>query len=240
MNFIKKIFCDKDYQSDRSVSLQFQKFSRGKFQDKAIISAKKTAKKYKINTSPEFANEFVRIVAEKLGDEKTLVKGAIVSTIDLTNELDFKDKKQFQGVKRYILEKEMTGKEILDLMNKFPKVFFGLSFNVKKENIELKIKPKAPKSGKPSTKKDEAPKADFCKLSTEDSKIAKSFVFEKPDFKSAFIKHTYFIDEIIIPEELKKTNDFARMREEATRKGRILREAEIDGNKIKKEINFAA
>ena len=41
-------------------------------------------------------------MAEKLGQEKTTVKGAIVSTSDLKEELQPKDVKQFQGVKRYL------------------------------------------------------------------------------------------------------------------------------------------
>ena len=90
----------------------------------------------------------------------------------------------------------------------------------KTEDSELKIKPKAPKSGKPG-KGDEKPKPDFCKLITNDSELGRSFVFEKPDFKSADINHTFFIDEIIAP---KGETDFAKIRELAKRKGRILRE----------------
>ena len=44
-------------------------------------------------------------MAEKLGDGITQVKGIVVSTRDLTGELDFQDKKQFMGVKQYILDK---------------------------------------------------------------------------------------------------------------------------------------
>lgn len=234
MNFIKKIF---DGESDNLVHLQFQKFSKGEFRNKAIIEAKKSGNKYAIKTSPEFANELVRIMAEKLGQEKTKVTGAIVSTLDLKDDLEFKDIKQFQGVKRYIIDNEMSGEGILELIEKFPKNFFALSFSVG-DDI-LKIKPKAPKSGKPG-KGDEAPKADFCSIKTTDSKIGESFIFEDSNFKKAMVKHTFLIEEIVISEELKKTNDFARMREEAKRKGKIIREIDIDGKKEKKEKEFEA
>jgi len=231
MNFIKKIF---DGQIDEKVHLQFQKFSKGEFRNRALIRAKKTGKGFTINTSSEFANELVGIVAKKLGDAQTKVTGAIISTSDLKNELDYKKIKQFQGVKKYILDKEMTGREILNLLDKFPKSFFALSFKAGEE--EVKIKPKAPKSGKPG-KGDEKPKADFCRLKTTDVGIARSFVFEKSDFKSAEIRHTFLIEELIIPKDEK---DFAKMRELAKRKGKIIREGEIDKQEIRKEVEFEA
>ena len=180
VNFIKKIF---DGKIDELVHLQFQKFSRGEFKEKAGISARNSKGKYVINTGSEFANEFVRDVAEKLGDEKTSVTGAVISTADLTGKIDFKTKKQFQGVKNYGIDKEMSGKEILKLLNDFPKTFFALSFSSK--DTELKIKPKAPMSGKPKAPKEgeERKKPDFCKIITTDKKLAESIVFENPDFK---------------------------------------------------------
>ncbi|MEX0921014.1 MAG: hypothetical protein WDZ62_02005 [Candidatus Pacearchaeota archaeon] len=235
MNFIKNIF-DKNF--DESVHLQFQKFSKGEFRNKAVIEAKKAANgKYTIKTSAEFANEFVRFLAEKLGSEKTRVKGAIVSTLDLKNDLKFKDVKQFQGVKRYLVDFEMSGNEIISLLDKFPKNFFALSFSVG-ENV-LKIKPKAPKSAKPG-KGDKSPKADFCSYKTKDPEIAKNFIFESVDFKEAKINHTFIIEDLIISDELKKTGNFKLMREEAKRKGKIIRESEIDGKKEKKELPFEA
>lgn len=234
MNFIKKIF---DERVDESVHLQFQKFSRGEFRDRALIEAKNSNGKFTIKTSSEFANEFVRIMAEKLESEKTTVTGAIVSTQDLKEELKFKEIKQFQGVKRYLIENEMSGDEIINLLNKFPKNFFALSFSVG-EDI-LKIKPKAPKSGKPG-KGDEKPKVDFCSFKTNDKKVLESFIFEGTDFKKVEINHTFIIEKIEIPEELKNSKDFAEIREKSKRVGKIVRKAEIDGQEFKREINFSA
>ncbi|MFH1787643.1 MAG: hypothetical protein ABH811_02535 [archaeon] len=231
MNFIKKIV---DGEVDELVHLQFQKFSKGEFRNRAIIEAKKTGSNYSIKTSAEFANELVRIIAKKLGDSKTTVKGAIVSTNDLTGEIEFKEKKQFQGVKRYLIYQEMSGSDIIGLLDKFPKTFFALTFN--SEGNQLKIKPKAPKSGKPG-KGDESPKANFCSLKTTDKTIAESFVFEKPDFTKAEINHTFFIDSLIMPQG---ETDFAKIREITKRKGRIIRKAVIDGQEMQKEILFEA
>ncbi len=233
MNFIKKI-SDKNF--DELVHLQFQRFSKGEFKDRAILKVKKSKDKFTINSSPEFANEMVLILSKKLGDKITKVTGAIVSTSDLTGKIDFKSKKQFQGVKSYIIDKEMSGNEITSLLNEFPKTFFGLSFNLD-ENNSLKIKPKAPKSGKPG-KTDEEPKADFCKLITNDKEIGRSFVFEVEDFKVAEIKHNFIIDKIELPQTEEK--DFAKIREMAKRGGKIIRITKIDDKQDKKEYDFLA
>ena len=231
MNFIKKIF---DGEVDDLVHSQFQKFSRGEFRDRAVIEAKQSKGKFTIKTAAEFANGMVRKVAGLLGDEKALVKGAVVSTSDLTGELDFIGKKQFQGVKRYLIESEMSGSDILNLLDKFPKAFFALSFET--GDTKLKIKPKAPKSGKPG-KGDASPKADFCRLVTKNKELGGSYVFEKPDFKKADITHHYFIDEIVKPEG---ETDFAKIRELGKRKGRVVREAVIDEQPSKSEKEFSA
>ncbi len=65
----------------------------------------------------------------------------------------------------------MSGKEIIVLLDKLPKAFFALSFEAGGD--KLKIKPKAPKAGKPG-KGGEQPKANFCKLVTKDKEIARS------------------------------------------------------------------
>ena len=232
MNFIKKIV-DKNF--DELVHLQFQKFSKGEFIYRALIYAKQTKGKYTIYTSAEFANEMVYYVAKKLGEEKTQVTGAVVSTSDLTGELDFKDKKQFQGVKRYLIDSEMSGTEIIKLLEKFPKAFFALSFKI--ENYLLKIKPKAPKSGKPKTKGGKKEKPNFCKLVTTDKEAGQSFVIESEDWKKADITHTFMIKEIIMP---KGETDYSKIRALAKRKGTIIREAIIDEKEMKRDISFEA
>jgi hypothetical protein len=234
MNFIKKI-SDKNF--DESVHAQFQKFSKGEFRNRALIEVKKSGKKYTIKTSAEFTNGLVKDMAEKLGNEKTKVTGAIVSTSDLKEELEYKEIKQFQGVKRYLIDAEMSGKEIIDLIEKFPKTFFALSFKVGEDILKIKAKaPKAPKPGKDG----ESPKADFCSLKTTDAEIGKSFVLEKEDFSKAMINHTLFIERIEIPSELKDSKDFALVREKSKRIGKLVRTAVIDDKEMKSDLEFSA
>lgn len=233
MNFIKKAI---DGNSNELTHIQFQKFSKGIFKDRAVLKVKKTKNKYTINTSPEFANELVLIAAKRLGNQKTKVTGAIVSTSDLKDKIEYTDIKQFQGVKRYLIDKEFSGDEIISLLEEFPKTFFALTFEVDEET-KLKIKPKAPKSGKPG-KGDQEPKADFCKYITTDKSIADSFIFEKEDFKKAEVKHDFLIEKIILPKTEEK--DFSKIREMAKRQGRIIRYSNIDDEKSQKEYEFTA
>ena len=239
-SFMKKIFEGKS-ENDILVHNQFQKFSRGQFNNKAMMTFGKSKDRYSVITSAEFANELVRAVAEKIGASKTHVTGGVITTADLTGQLEFSDKKQFMGIKQYVLDKDMTGTEILALCDKFPLAFTALSFTAP-DGTELKIKPKAPKSAKPSTKGgDESPKVDFCKLYTKDKAMTRAFVFDKEidldNVKKAEINNAFVIEDIILP---KNEKDFAKMRELAKRKGKVLRTIKIEGNVIKKEAGFLA
>lgn len=234
--FIKKIFNGK---RDSWTHVQFQRFSRGEFKDRAILVIKNLNGKYSISSTPEYANEMVFSLAEKNRNDKIKVNGSIFSTKDLKNELNFSSLKQFMGIKQYKIDNEMTGNQILEVCEKYPKSFIAFSFKTK--NDELKIKDKAPKSAKPSNKAEEAPKIDFCKLKTSDKKLVEDFVFDdeiKENWKKIEIKHDFLITDIIIPDELKNEKDFAKIRENADRKGKIVREIDIDGKKIRKEIDF--
>ena len=232
-SFIKKIFNEK---SDNFVHLQFQKFSKGFYKNKALIKASKSNKGYSINTSSEYANELVRNVAELINEnQKVNVTGIVVSTRDLTNELNFKNKKQFMGVKQYIIDSEMNKKEIIGICDKFSTSFIGLSFSF--DETELKIKPKPPKSAKPSTKSGEQPKVDFCKLKTNNESLVRNLIFDIPDFKKLEISHDFEITGLEIP---KNEPDPLKMRENTVRLGKIKRRMVIDGKNIEKSVEFSA
>lgn len=236
--FINKIFDD---EKDNLIHNQFSKFSRGEFKNKAMVVCKAQSNGvYKINTGPEYANELVRFLAEKLNDKNVKVNGIIVSTRDLTGELDFQNKKQFMGVKQYQIDKEMTGKEIINLCNKFPNAFFGLNFSF--NETELNIKQKAPKSSKPSQKGEAEVKVDFCKIKTKDKELVKNLLFDVKDFKEVEINHTFIIEKIVISEELKKEakDDYLKIKDKALRKGKMIRKLKIDGVEKINEKEFEA
>ena len=228
--FIKKIFEGK---SDNSVHLQFQKFSRGNFTNRALLRASSGSKGYSLWLGLEYANELIRNVAEKLADNKTQVTGVVVSTQKLDGKINYSGLKQFMGIKQYVIESEMSGSEIIKLIDSMPDVFFALSFSV--GDTTLKIKPKAPKSAKPKTS-GEPPKADFCTLKTNDGSLIDSFIWEK-GWKTIEGNHTFAISDIEMPKNISDPNELRRL---AKRKGKIIRNLTIDGHDRVIEKEFVA
>ena len=225
--FIRKIFDD---EVDELAHLQFVKYSRGEFKNKAMVTCKAQAKGiFRIGTTAEYSNELVRFLAEKIGDDEVKVSGVIMTTLDLEGQFEYDEKKNALGIKKYVLEREMSGSKMLELLDKFPKCFFGLSFSFK--GTELKIKPKSPKSAKPSSKGEAEIKVDFCKLKSDDKELVKELLFDVDGFKEVIVNHTFMIDEIVVVDELKAEagEDYKRIKEEAKRKGKVVRKLVVDG-----------
>jgi len=232
MNFIKKIFENK---IDDYTHLQFSRFGKGVFENRALLEITVSSKNVKIKTSGEFANELVALLANTIED-KTPVKGIIFSTKDLSEEsnIEFKEIKNALGIKKHFIDQELTKEQILVLVRKFPRSSFSLSFET--DYGKLKIKAKAPKAGKPG-KKGAAPKADHCTFITSNKEILNDYSFDiKQQYKKLFIIHTYKIEELIIPEEYK--NDFALARIHAKRKGKLIRKILVDEKQIEKDVLF--
>jgi hypothetical protein len=231
---IKKIF-NKEF--DEEVHSDFLKFGKGEFQDKYLIEAKKQKDNWTIKTGPEFANHFVKML---LKDVSGLIpmKGVIVTTLKLESEIGFPIKKvgNFQGIRKIEIDTEVSPKEILGLMEKYPRVFFALSFSV--NGNDLKIKPKAPKSAKPSAGDKEA-KAEFCSLKTSSSEIIKEIFFDFPDFKEISIRHTIKVNEMIYPSNVESLKP-EEIRLQSKRKGVVVRKIMIDGREEVKEAEFVA
>jgi hypothetical protein len=236
---MKKVF---EGNVDELVHQQFQKFSRGEFPGRAMVRVKNIKGKYTVATTAEYAKDLIMIFAEKLGDERTMVSGAVVSALDLEG-FDYKEKKMAMGARKYIIESEMSGNEILELCNKVEKAFFGLSFKVGED--DLKIQPKSPKSAKGAgSEKKEGKKAkiDFCKFKTHDEGIVRGLIFDEEikDFKNFEVQHNFVINEIVMSDELKEEckNDFSKLREMAKRKGKVIRKIVVDDKEIVKEAEF--
>src|SRR3989344_886691 len=228
--FIKKIFHGVN---DSNVHLQFQKFSRGNFTNRALFKASSGPKGYSLRLGSEYVNELVRNVAEKLGNNKTMVTGVIVSTQKLDGKISYNDLRQFMGIKQYIIESEMSGNDIVKLIDSMPDVFFALSFSA--GDTELKVKAKAPKSAKPKTS-DGPPKVDFCILKTGDRELIEKFVWET-GWKTIEGNHTFAINDIDMPKGISDPNELRRL---AKRKGKIIRNLTIDGKEKVVEKDFIA
>lgn len=231
---IKKIF---EGIFDEEVHTAFLKYGKGEYSNKYLVEAKKQKGNYVIKTSSEYANYFVETCLKNQG--KIKISGIIVTTLNLGNdeELGFKVEKRgnFQGIKKLQINTEVEASKILALIKKYPRVFFALSF--KTEKSELKIKAKAPKSGKPGKDSDEV-KADFCSLKTSDPSIIKEVLFDIKDFKEVRAEHKLKINEIIYPKD--SSLNPAEIREKSKRKGVVFRKIILDGNEKISESNFLA
>jgi len=232
---MKKIF---EGVFDDEVHANFLKFGRGEYKDKYLLEGKRQAKKWAIKAGAEYANFLVRKCLEKVGGAVE-VKGVIVSTLDLRDEISFEVSKvkNFQGVRKHVIDGEVEPEQIFALMDKYPKAFFALTF--KGDGFVLKIKPKAPASGKPGKNKEDGPVTDFCSLKTEDKGIVDYLFFRVGDFQEVRVNHTINVTDIVYPsnmDELKPTE----VRELAKRKGVVIRTAIVDGKEQVSEANFIA
>ncbi len=258
---IYKIFSKK---IDEEVHSEFIKYSEGIFENKYLLEAKKQKEGWAIKTSAEFVNYLVKSCLEKTKGEIE-VSGVIVSTFDLRNAMggyvfDPEEKvKQFMGIKQLVVDTKpspgmvnsiqkfkdgikqlvvdtkTSPERIIELMNKFPRAFYALTFST--PDFQIKTKAKAPKGAKPAAAGEKEVAPNFCSIKTSNNEIVQDLFFDALDFKEIKINHTIQINEIILPKEI---GDPAQMREKAIRKGKIIRKLTIDGNKKEKEIDFEA
>ncbi|MBM3232999.1 hypothetical protein FJZ18_02430 [Candidatus Pacearchaeota archaeon] len=235
---IYKIFSGK---TDESVHAEFIKYSKGIFENKYLLEGKKSKTGWTIKTSAEYVNTLVRNCLEKSAG-RIQVSGVIVSTFDVHTRAQIllgnetvKRVKQFMGIKQVVIEGQADAKNLIELMDSFPRAFFALSFS--SGDTQIKTKAKAPKSAKPSSGGDKEVSADFCTVKTNQRGIIDDLFFDCKDFIESSIRHTLSIKEITLP---KGVSDPVQIREQAKRKGTIIRILKSDGKETKKEVEFEA
>ena len=240
MGYIKKIFED---EIDQEVHDEFTKYGKGEFNNRYEIRAKqqKNGKQYKVWTSHEFSNFLVKKCMEKASDEVG-IKGIMIATFDLEDDIKFevKDVKKYMGMYKYVINTNANKQDVLDLMNKYPKIFYGLSFDI--PNGKLKVKKKSPRSAKPgSSKKDKKKsKVNFCSMKTQDMGLVKNLLFDIDlDFEEVKISHDLIINNIIYPENMSELKP-KEIRERAKREGKIIRHIYKDDREEEKETDFVA
>lgn len=236
MAVMKKIF---DGIFDDDVHVAFMKFGRGEYKNKYLLEGKKQASKWAVKSGAEFGNFFVRRCLEKISGVVEMT-GVIVSTLDLRDEIDFEIKKasNFQGVRKFAIDTEVESSKIIELMDKYPKAFFALTF--KGDNFVLKIKPKGPASGKPGKEDGDGPKVDFCSLKTKDKNLINDLFFGvESGWKEIVVSHLISVTDIVYPENIDELKP-VEIRELAKRKGKITRTTVVDGVEKVSEASFTA
>jgi len=232
-NFVQKIA---DKEVDDMVHRRFTRFSLGDFQRESVL-IKKTAKAVQVQTGFEYAMDLFLLVADILPEDTMLSgDGSITSSNkSLDKELEaIGIKVKASRGKKYTVTFELSVKDFKAAVEKLGE--YILLFKFKVEDVELKMKPSAPKPGSIKEK--------FATLKVDNKyadAVLKNFLFDvKVDkFKSAEIKSTFFIEDVEIPKEYE--NDFAMARKMAKKKGKIHRIITVDGEEKKNyELEFLA
>jgi len=212
--FIKKIWQN---EIDDSVHSQFVRFSKGSFENRALIVASRNGSA-KVRGTFDLANEFVKFVSNIA--EKLAVSGIILSKIAIDDKLGEKGAKK-GGMFSYSVEKEISS----DKLKEIAVNAYAMLLDCNAPGIQLKIKKKLPR---PSAKGAEKVNDKFCVLQLDKKfwpAVHDEFFFGLPDFKKGKVSHTYIIKEMIIP---KGEKDFEKLRVIAKRKGKIIRKATLD------------
>lgn len=233
---MKKIF---EGNFDDEVHNDFLKFGRGEYKDKYLLEGKKQAKNWSVKAGAEYANILVRKCLEKING-RVAINGVIVSTQNLNGEkmnFNFTKVSNFQGVRKHQIDGEVESSEILNFMEKFPRAFFALTFSG--PNFVLKIKSKAPTSGKPGKNKEEGVVADFCSLKTGDRGLIDYLFFGVGEFNEVKVNHTINVAEIVYPANMDELKP-VKVRELAKRKGKVIRNMIVDGKEQVSEADFVA
>lgn len=219
--FIKKIWQGEGEEAH----YQFVRFGKGRFENRAVLNLWRTGK-IKLKGSFEWANDFVQIILELDNDIK--FSGVILSKQELQELSEFSVKKK-KEIFQYDVS-EVSCEKIKEIKDKV----YVMLLSGEGEEIVLKIKKRLPKPGKSKDKIDDK----FCQLELDLKyweQIKQAFML--PECKKCKISHVFEINEMIMPEGEK---DFAKIREMAKRKGKIIRKIEVDGKESEEEGGFVA
>jgi len=221
--FVKKIFQNK---IDDAVHSQFIRFSRGIFDNKAVINISKNGK-IKISSTYELAGELALFLA-------SLAKNLHVSGLIMAKEpIEGLAGEKKRGLYNYNIEQNISFEKLNEISGKA----FAMLLDCDAPGINMKSKKKLPR---PSSKGLDKVKDKFCTIQLDIKfwpSVKEEFLFELPDGKKYKGINRYEISELILPENEK---DSERLRLLTKRKGKLIRKSIVDGKEIIQERNFAA
>ncbi len=230
--FIKKIWDGKAEEAHA----YFTRFSKGTFENRALINLQKISK-IKLKGGFEWTNDFVSLVCE-IGGGK--VSGMVLSKEDLSGIMSKNLIKGNSVEKRGGLffqnnldEQEISGEKLRELIEEA----YATMLDIEGEGFILKIKKKLPK---PGNNKEGKVDDKFCVLEADLKYwqiVSKGFML--PECRKAKVSHTFEITEIITP-DAGGEKDFAKIREMAKRKGKIIRKIIADGQEREEVREFEA
>lgn len=223
--FIKKIF---ENRIDESVHQKFVRFGKGCFDRRAIIVVTKN-NLIKITTSFELANDLVAFIAKLASWFR--IQGILLAKKELP-ELKGKKKGMLWS---YEIAQELSSEELAKFAHS---CYATLLDCVSPEGkIDLKMKKKLPKPKRSGEiKVDEK----FCQLNLATDywpEFHSEFLWDLPhQLKKARIEHSYIVEEIILPKQQGLNTE--QIRQNAKRKGKLIRKMLVDGKEFTKETAF--
>jgi len=224
--FIKKIW---QGDIDETVHKKFTRFGKGIFTKRAIISLSRN-NKIKLCSSFELVEDILLFCFNIA--KKAKVAGVVLAKQEI-NMPGLVQKKKTKNLIEYYLEGEINEEKIKELSKKA----YFLLLDIFENDIKLKTKKRLPK---PSRSGKEKIDDKFCQLEANIKfwpQFKEEFFFDVAEFKKARASHTFEINALVLPADKK---DFEQLRLEAKRKGKIIRELEIDTKKEYHEKNFIA
>lgn len=218
MSFMKDLCEGK---KDEYIHKQFVRFGKGNY--KRFLMNIKKGKNLNVKTSFDFSNDLFKLIVYNCKEDLE-VKGKIIANYDFEKEVDAQEFSKRGKLYTAVIKGTYSPKVLQEWFEKFQMNYILLG--LKGGDFKLTCKGSLPKPGG-------ALKDNFCSAKLP-LKFLDEFNFDfDQDFKQAKIVHELDIQEIIIPEELK--NDFAKARDGALRKGKLIRVIDLDGNEVKKE-----
>lgn len=218
---IKKIFQNK---IDNLLHMQFVRFSRGIFENRAIVSISRNGK-IKISGTYDAATDmalFAAFLAKKIN-----VSGVLMSREEIP---EFKGEKK-KGLFVYELNQSITYEQL----ERISKNAFAMLFDCSMEGISLKTKKTLPK---PSPKSAAKVNDKFCVAKLDIKfwpQVKEEFLFDLPEGKKYYISNKYEINELILPENEKNSE---KLRLLTKRKGKVTRKSIVDSKEIIQEKSF--
>jgi hypothetical protein len=216
-SFIKNVILKKiDPESKR----YFLRYGKGDYKGRFLLSFDVAGEKIKLRSSFEFANDLVKFVNEL--NNQLRFNGKILTKNKIEGKLGRK--------KAGLLVYEVSDCDI----NEYPNAFYYL-LDGGNNDISLKIKKGLPKPGQNESKIDDK----FCALDINIKylkQVKEAFFWDVSEGKKTIIEHEIIVDGVEFP---KGEKDPVKIRENAIRKGKILRKINIDGkdNVIEYELS---
>ena len=227
INFIKNIV---QGNIDDATHLKFTRFGKGSFEKEDFI-VKVTGKNIQLQTGYEYIDVLLKLLAYNTSESVT-GSGKIISSKDVESKIK-EHNIEIVGKrgKKYDIKFELGSDDFKKFVDSFNDCY--LLLNLSSGNNQIKMKSSLPKPNK-LVEKFATAKYDKSLLSV----LKDEFLFDISDFKKEVVlKHTYEINDILVDEELIKT-DPLKARLDAKRKGRLIRFKKVDGLEDTTEHDF--